>query len=92
MGGIFLVLAQVVQLYSYVLVVRILLSWVQVDWYIQPYRFIAEITDPYLNIFRRVLPPIQMGMSYMDLSPILGFAVINRIIIPMLTTLGLALR
>jgi YggT family protein len=33
-------------------------------------RFVAHYTDPYLNIFRRVIPPIG-GM--IDVSPILGF-------------------
>jgi YggT family protein len=34
--------------------------------------FITETTDPYLNFFRRFLPPIGGGGLALDLSPILG--------------------
>lgn len=34
--------------------------------------FIRETTDPYLNIFRRVLPPVGGGGFALDLSPIVG--------------------
>ncbi len=34
--------------------------------------FIKETTDPYLNLFRRFLPPIGGGGFALDLSPILG--------------------
>jgi YggT family protein len=33
-------------------------------------RFVAFYTDPYLNMFRRVIPPIG---GVLDLSPLLGF-------------------
>lgn len=33
-------------------------------------RFLARYTDPYLNIFRRLIPPIG---GLLDLSPLLGF-------------------
>ena len=35
--------------------------------------FIHEVTDPYLNLFRRVIPPI----GPLDLSPILAILVLN---------------
>jgi YggT family protein len=34
--------------------------------------FIKETTDPYLNFFRRFLPPLGGGGFSLDLSPILG--------------------
>lgn len=33
-------------------------------------RFVAHYTDPYLNIFRRIIPPIG---GVLDLSPMLAF-------------------
>jgi YggT family protein len=30
------------------------------------------VTDPYLNLFRRVLPPVRMGPGALDLSPIVA--------------------
>lgn len=35
--------------------------------------FIHEVTDPYLNLFRRVIPPI----GPLDVSPILAILVLN---------------
>ena len=34
--------------------------------------FLRETTDPYLNIFRRFIPPVGGGAMSLDLSPIIG--------------------
>ncbi len=57
--------------------IRVLLSWVPR----MPYNlylravvgFVEETTNPYLNIFRRVIPPIG---GRLDLSPILAIIVL----------------
>jgi len=36
--------------------------------------FIVHYTDPYLNIFRRLIPPIG---GVLDLSPLIGFFVLQ---------------
>ena len=38
--------------------------------------FIHETTDPYLNFFRRFLPPIGGGGFALDLSPMIGLIVL----------------
>jgi YggT family protein len=38
--------------------------------------FISETTDPYLNIFRRFIPPLGGGGIAIDLSPIVGVIVL----------------
>ncbi len=38
--------------------------------------FITETTNPYLNLFRRFLPPIGGGGFALDLSPIIGIIVL----------------
>ena len=30
------------------------------------------MTDPYLNLFRRFIPPVRMGAGALDLSPIVA--------------------
>jgi YggT family protein len=35
-------------------------------------KFVSDVTDPYLNIFRRILPPVRMGGAGLDLSPIVA--------------------
>ena len=38
--------------------------------------FIGETTNPYLNVFRRFIPPIGGGGFAIDLSPIVGVIVL----------------
>lgn len=38
--------------------------------------FVTETTDPYLNFFRRFLPPIGGGGFALDLSPMIGLIVL----------------
>lgn len=61
------------QVYTLMLFARILGSWVP---QLSQYRFmhfIAYYTDPYLNLFRRIIPPLGM----FDLSPIVAFLCLN---------------
>ena len=61
------------QIYWALLLVRILLSWFpNIDWSNPLFSTISQLTDPYLNIFRSIIPPI----GGLDLSAILAiFAV-----------------
>jgi YggT family protein len=38
--------------------------------------FITQTTDPYLNVFRRLLNPIGAGGMAIDISPIIGIIVL----------------
>jgi YggT family protein len=66
--------------YIALIFIRILLSWIPRLPYNPALRavveFISEVTDPYLNIFRRVLPPLGAGGVGLDLSPILAIFVL----------------
>jgi YggT family protein len=63
-----------VSFYSYLLIIRVLLTWFPtINWYNQPFAALAQITDPYLNLFRSIIPPL----GGMDFSPILAFLALN---------------
>ena len=66
--------------YFILIFIRILLTWVPRIPYNRTLRavvrFIEEVTDPYLNIFRRVIPPIGGGGFALDLSPMLAMALL----------------
>lgn len=65
-----------INIYSVLLIVRILLTWFQtMEWANQVAGFLSPITDPYLNIFRSFIPPI----GGLDLSPILAIILLNFI-------------
>jgi YggT family protein len=63
------------QVYFYLLIGKVILSWLpefrggKVD------RFISFYTDPYLNFFRGIIPPIGM----IDISPIFAFIALSFI-------------
>ncbi len=58
------------QIYFVLLFVRILLSWFpNIDWSSNPWAILSQLTDPYLNLFRSIVPPL----GGIDLSPILAF-------------------
>jgi YggT family protein len=62
--------------YIILIFVNILSSWVPRmpynPWLRAVLDFVQQTTNPYLNIFRRVLPPIGGGGFALDLSPIIG--------------------
>lgn len=63
-----------IQFYSYLLIGRVLLTWFpQIEWSSQPFAALSQITDPYLNLFRNIIPPL----GGIDLSPILAFLALN---------------
>jgi YggT family protein len=33
---------------------------------------VEDVTSPYLNLFRRFIPPIRIGPAALDLSPVIG--------------------
>ena len=66
--------------YLVLIFIRVLLSWVPRMPY-NPYlrgavRFVEETTDPYLNLFRRFIPPLGGRGMALDLSPIIAIFVL----------------
>jgi YggT family protein len=62
--------------YLVLIFIRIIMSWIPRI----PYnrflaavlKFVSDVTDPYLNLFRRFLPPVRLGPGALDLSPIVA--------------------
>jgi YggT family protein len=38
--------------------------------------FVRDVTDPYLNLWRRILPMARLGPAAIDLSPMVGTIVL----------------
>ena len=76
--------------YYLLLMLRIFLTWLpSIDWYQQPFNFLRSLTDPFLNLFRGIIPPIG---GVLDISPIIAFFVLlllQNAIIGLLVGLGL---
>ena len=69
------VLARTLMIYSVFLLIRVLLSWFpNLDWGSNPILSgLSSITDPYLNLFRGLIPPL----GGIDLSAIVAFLALN---------------
>lgn len=61
--------------YLIMLFARILGSWIPEFQSSRIMMFVAFYTDPYLNLFRRFIPPLGM----IDISPIVAFFFLNII-------------
>ena len=73
------ILVYAIQIYILLIVVRALMSWFPLRSGTAAYRiysWVYDVTEPYLQLFRRVLPPVRMGNAALDLSPIVGFVVL----------------
>ena len=76
LSEIFAVLGQTLSIYSFILIIRILLTWFPgIDWSNSVLSALTSITDPYLNIFRGIIPPI----GGFDISSLLAFLLLNVI-------------
>jgi YggT family protein len=73
--------------YLVLIFIRIIMSWIPR----MPYNrylaavlsFVSDVTDPYLNLFRRFLPPVRLGPGALDLSPIVAtfvLIIVSRIV------------
>ena len=70
-------LVTAIQLYSYVLLARIILSWIPNLNRSNPIvRFLYQITEPVLEPVRRAIPPL----GTIDISPIVVFIGLNILI------------
>jgi uncharacterized protein YggT (Ycf19 family) len=65
--------------FAVLIFIRILLSWFRLPynrWLNVFLEFVTEVTDPYLNLWRRVLPLVKIGPGAIDLSPMVGTIVL----------------
>lgn len=70
-------------IYWILILARILMSWIPR----MPYnpvlssvvRFIEDVTEPYLGLFRRFIPMARVGGAGIDLSPIVALLVLQLV-------------
>ena len=57
-------------IYLYLMIARVLLSWFpNINWYDPPFSILGQLTDPYLNLFRSIIP----SLGGIDFSPMIAF-------------------
>lgn len=70
---IFQFLQTVLTIYSFAIIIYIFMSWVPSARETAIGRFLTNICEPYLEPFRKIIPPIGM----IDISPIVALLVIR---------------
>lgn len=93
-GNFFIALSRLVDillfLYSWVLLIRVLASWLNADPFNPIVQFLQRATDPILDPIRRVVPP--MGL---DFSPMIAWLLIKLLsiwLVPTIATIGMRLQ
>eukprot|EP00884_Botryococcus_braunii_P009697 jgi/Botrbrau1/18729/Bobra.0386s0052.1 len=67
--------ASFIKLYLLLLFLRVLLGWFTAfNWERQPWLALRQMTDPYLNLFRGLVPPL---LGTIDFTPLLGFLILQ---------------
>ncbi|MDR1327148.1 MAG: YggT family protein [Heliobacteriaceae bacterium] len=61
-------------LYFFLIILRVFLTWIpSIRWETQPWLTLREVTDIWLNLFRRFIPPL----GGLDISPIVALIVLQ---------------
>ncbi|MFL5894143.1 MAG: YggT family protein [Thermoleophilaceae bacterium] len=65
-----------IAVYIVMIFIRILMTWIRnipyYRWLDAFLEFVTNVTDPYLRLFRRVLPLVRIGPGAMDISPVIA--------------------
>ena len=69
-----------ITVYVVLIFIRILMSYFRSIPYYRALdvflRFVTEVTDPWLNLFRRFIPPVRVGPAALDLTPMIAVFVL----------------
>lgn len=69
-----------VYLYLALIVIRVVMTYFQripYNRYLSAFLgFVEDVTNPYLNLFRRFIPPVRLGPAALDLTPIIAMFVL----------------
>lgn len=68
-------IAWIIQIYSILLIIYILMSWVPASRETKFGKLLEKIAEPYLGFFRKFIPPLGM----IDISPIVGLFALSLI-------------
>jgi YggT family protein len=81
LSAVALVLSLVLNLYMWIMIGRVIISWVNADPRNQIVRFIYNATEPVLDRVRRVIPTVAGGFDFSVLIVILGIYFLERFLV-----------
>ena len=70
LGGVIKIISSLVSIYMWVVIIRVLISWINPDPYNPIVQFLRSVTDPALEGLRRMLPRF-LWSSGLDFTPLI---------------------
>ncbi len=74
----------VLTVYTWIIIGRVIISWVNADPYNPIVRFLYEATEPLLSRIRRMLPLSMGGIDFSPLILIMGIMFLQSFLVPTL--------
>lgn len=84
MAEFVLIVELLIQLYSLVILARVLMSWVNIDPYSPLARTIFNLTEPVLAPVRNLLPPAA-GLDFSPIIVMVLLQIVGRMLVTMVT-------
>jgi YggT family protein len=82
------ILLGLIDFYVILIIVYVLMSWFPKSGIFEDvYRVLGSVVEPYVGLFRRIIPPLGM----VDVTPIVALLVLQYLIVPLLVRLAGAL-
>lgn len=84
------IVSRILGFYSLLILVYVILSWFPVGRggiLTDIYRVLASVCEPYIGIFRRIVPVAGVGGAGVDFSPLIALLVLRYLIQPALIAL-----
>ena len=69
LGGVIKIISSLVNIYMWVVIIRVLISWINPDPYNPIVQFLRSVTDPAIEGLRRMLPRF-LSSSGLDFTPL----------------------
>lgn len=75
--------------YFILIILRVFLTWIpNLDWFSQPLKTLCLITDWYLDIFKKIIPPFG-GLDFSPIIAIIVLQLIQRLVLMIIVSLGI---
>ncbi|MBP1761364.1 MAG: hypothetical protein H6Q64_906 [Firmicutes bacterium] len=71
------------EVYTFLIIAEVLMSWVPHDRYHPVFRFIEEVTEPVLRPFRRLIPVVG-GIDFSPIVALMAVELVRRVILSLL--------
>lgn len=87
MTGLVVILDRVLNFYSILILVYVLMSWFRpTGFLLEVFRVIGSVVEPYIGLFRRIMPSTGM-IDFSPLVAILVLSIVRSYVLPQLAVL-----